>query len=270
MKIAISSPGDSGLFRSSRIPFQGTRETSVVQDADGRRIDLIHVSSLFRDEGLFVQLPRFLEKHFPGQEPVHLICHGASDGSEPFSVAMALLDRLPRDAAQKYMPIQARDLSDTVLEAPQQGRFSLSEREKYRYHEVGMKSPLTRFFIPTAADAGTRCLVTPELKQAVHFQVGDFVKDVQGTFPPRTVVFFRNAWYLLKDKSETIPRVTQALFQNLQPGSMVIIGTYRGDPEAGQALIRAGFVQSAREGPFSQVFIKPSDASKTRRRFWLF
>jgi two-component system CheB/CheR fusion protein len=107
---------------------------------------LIHVTSFFRDAGVFEALKRevfpALLRDRPADVPIRIWVAGCSTGEEAYSIAICLLEFLAQQPRQPQVQIFATDLSDLAIEQARTGIYLPSQ--------VADVSPdrLLRFFVP--------------------------------------------------------------------------------------------------------------------------
>jgi chemotaxis methyl-accepting protein methylase len=91
----------------------------------------------------------------------------------------------------------------------------------------------------------------------IEHRTGDLMKDSARKIDAQ-VLLFRNAWdHFPADKQAELAR---NLYQNMAPGSVLIIGAETIDNGIRQLLKRVGFSQFRSEGPLSGVFTREVSA----------
>lgn len=230
-----------------------------------RRFDCLNTTLLFRDFRLFHLLPDLLQARFPQGVPIY--SYGASDGSEPYSIAMSLVERLDAETARRYFPVLAREISPEMVAVGQSGTIRLRPTDLFYYHVLsGMRSPLGRFFKRSGL---LEHKVQSELARQVDFQWGDIREAAENGFSGPVVLFFRNAFAHIG--GETFAHIAggharialaEQLFDGMPPGSLLVIGNNPVDWGTGGMLRKAGFRPLARWGALSRVYERPTSPKK--------
>ena len=65
--------------------------------------------------------------------PPKILCYACSDGSEPYSIALSLINRLGYTEAQKHFPIIAKDIDETMIKRAKSGFISLEQIDNDRF-----------------------------------------------------------------------------------------------------------------------------------------
>jgi chemotaxis methyl-accepting protein methylase len=220
--------------------------------------NIFYYSFLFREPELFAYLPDYLLEKYP--QGANIVCYGASTGAEPYSIVMKLLEAMTPEQAARHFPVVAREQNPQLVEfAIREGALFLDTDDLQDYRQAGMKTPINRFLTRDRSQikAG-RYTVNPLLRDKVAFETADLVKDAaSSTFPPGTVLFFRNAWYHLPSPLKAV-RLCRQLFANLPPGSTLIVGRHLMERKGYACILRhVGFRQAEKSGPLSQVLERP-------------
>jgi chemotaxis methyl-accepting protein methylase len=241
--------GYSGEHFSDAVDKDGKPYSDAVDKNGKPSKQVCDYTHLFRDKKLFDRLPELVKKRFPKGVPIY--SYGASDGSEPYSIVIKLLESLGQ-AADVYLPVHARDISKEMVERGTAGKIHLSWKDFAGYFFSKVKSPMKRYF----QRIGTlNYQVQPELKTRVDYQWGDIVEDTQKPFSSPCILFFRNAFYLIKDQL----KLARNLYKNLQPGSLVVLGNASDDLPTPNLLKQVGFrpLSNNERNPLSHVFERP-------------
>ncbi|MFQ8625418.1 MAG: CheR family methyltransferase [Candidatus Gastranaerophilaceae bacterium] len=72
-------------------------------------------SSMFRTDLDWMKFAQYLGTHFKDTKKVNVVCQACSDGSEPYTLALALIHSLGTESAKKFFPINARDIDITNI-----------------------------------------------------------------------------------------------------------------------------------------------------------
>lgn len=162
--------------------------------------------------------------------PPKIYCYACSDGSEPYSIAIALISKLGWEKAQKYFPIIARDIDESMIERAKSGVLALSDWDLDRIEKY-KKCSATKFFssIEKISDENSgdfiyKGVVSDKLKRCVDFQVSDFCKDAEDMDYNNSVIFFRNVWpYLSRDKRK---KLVSVISKKLNATTAIVTGNF--------------------------------------------
>lgn len=205
--------------------------------------NILNYTLLFRNLCVFKELPSFLESTYPNGVKIH--DYACSTGHEACSLVIGLLDALPNENVQKYLPILAFDNNLEMLRIAESHTLKLNDTEKrhLRYFEnTNVDDFLKR--LRRTSDRQEIYKMTSKLSGNIQFNYGDIFEDLKtGELSKEPcVVLFRNAWQFLTPEGKK--ELAQSLYKNLPTKSSVIIG----DVDIGQVtdptdwlLIKAGF-----------------------------
>ena len=218
------SPLKTNNYCKNKISF-GTMEREVI-DPNFRRLDDFsnikwrNNTYLFRNDLEWRIVTNHITKN---NTPRKIYCYACSDGSEPYSIAIALICKLGFDKAQKYFPIIARDRDEFVIEKAKSGNIKLKKNDIFLLKFIE-KLKKTEFLDKGAADASSdEYPVSKALKSCVDFDLGDLLKDKDSLEYDNAVIFFRNVWpYLSKDEQVSLVKTFKKKFS--KDSSLVIGG----------------------------------------------
>lgn len=200
---------------------------------------LNHETWFFRDPNVFEALSSEVlpELAARGRFPIRIWSAGCATGQEPYSIAMAVEERLPR--LRDQIEIWASDLSERALERAVEGRYAQLEVNR------GLPAPLlVRHF----EEDGEQWRVKGELKERVRF--GRL--NLAAPWPPlpeMDVVLIRNV--LMYFGPETRAEVLERVHRLLRPDGYLFLGVAEGTipGEDTFALARNGRVSYHRARP---------------------
>jgi chemotaxis protein methyltransferase CheR len=200
---------------------------------------LNHETWFFRDPHVFDALAEEVLPELAGRGrlPIRIWSAGCATGQEPYSVAMAIEERLPR--LKDQVEIWANDLSERALERAVEGRYGQLEVNR------GLPaSLLVRHF----EEDGEHWRVKGELKERVRFGR----MNLAAPWPPlpeMDVVLLRNV--LMYFGEATRAEVLERVHRLLRPDGYLFLGAAEGTiPGDGAfALARSGRVSYHRARP---------------------
>jgi len=209
--------------------------------------NISHQTNFFRPDLDWKKTVDYITKEMPND--IHIYNFACSDGSEPYSLAMMLKDKLGNEKAEKYFPIKAFDITKKVIDKAKEGIIGITEVDnpessmdvnllemniKANYKDYFKKLPSDKYPDEQVGTISTmyndipvyaqQHKVSEELRSAVDFEVADITKASRNPiYDKPSVVFFRNAWRYL-DSDATREQLTNNLFNNLKKGSIVLVG----------------------------------------------
>ena len=238
-------------FRNNYIPKQAPVSFKAHYDGlppygnvgDGDRYSRVRIhnySNLIRDLGLFQDMPKMLEDKFP--DGVKIYDYGCSVGYEPVSICLGLHNTLSESQIEKYTPIFAFDNNKKILEKAKDFklRFGVDEQKRLDKFENIDKND---FFVEHRKGRDGQKLHECKdiLKKEIIFEYADLFEDLDNgkLSDEPCVLLLRNAWQYMTPKGRA--ELAQKLHDNLQPGSIVIIGYHDVSSDANRDLLSAGF-----------------------------
>ena len=167
-----------------------------------------------------------VDSHFKDAEKVNVYCFGCSDGSEPYSFAMGMLNKKGGKNIKKYTPIMAYDIDSEMIRTAQKGWLPCSKNDKIR---INSNTSLTRFLcniveVPRDEKYPYRFQPLDRVKNLIDFQVGDFSEKLEDIEPCNNLVMCRNFWYYLG--TDKIPEIVKKLSSKIDETSLVVIGDF--------------------------------------------
>jgi len=229
--------GHGGTLRSL-LDHVGADETGALRQEIVETL-LNHETWFFRDPHVFDALANEVLPDLAarGRFPIRIWSAGCATGQEPYSVAMAIEERLP--GLRDQIEIWASDLSERALARAQEGRYAQLEVNR------GLKATmLVRHF----EEDGEHWRVGAELKERVRF--GRL--NLAGPWPPlpeMDVILIRNVLMYFGD--ETRAEVLERVHRLLRPDGYLFLGAAEGTIPAEEtfALARSGRVSYHRARP---------------------
>lgn len=213
------------------------------------------VEPIYRNDTMFFRDPVFWERFtnllgqkFNEQSNVNVYCYGCSDGSEPYTFAMNVLAK-GKDFAQKFLPVQARDIDSIAICRALDSEYELTHDEIFRIENVlDDKYELINDKLITTKNTQNHSLrkyfdyheykreylsygdklnvkVKEPLKNSVQFSMGDIFEDYKNINPENTVVLARNFWPYIDDISKR-SKFFKDLYDHLKEGSLFVIGNF--------------------------------------------
>lgn len=193
-------------------------------------------SQLFREGIEWNKFPKTLEDRFKDKKQVNLISHACSDGSEAYSMAIMLIEKLGYERAKKFLPIKALDINKDIIDFAKSGYIELIDEDlecledlgidpkKYFTYEQGQNIKTPHDYTDEDEGEFTTYRVSEKLRSCVEFQTGDVLDDLENLEDDsNTVLFFRNALFFLtpEDREKFLHKVDG----KLNGKSLLVLGS---------------------------------------------
>ena len=198
----------------------GSTYASYKSEEYGRLVG--NITEMFRDDLNWEALADHISKD---EKPKKIYCYACSDGSEPYSIAMALITKLGYDKAKKYFPIIARDIDENVIASAQKGIIEFNRYDLKRMKDNNVK-PLD-FFDYRYSYYKKPCKmgiykVKEDLKKCVDFKVGDIIKDSKTMNFEDAVILFRNVWLYIPEVLQQ--KLVSTFNQSFKDSTSIVVG----------------------------------------------
>lgn len=176
----------------------------------------INVTEFFRDPSTFEVirkevLPRIIESKIEnGRRCVRIWSSGCSDGKEPYSLAILLLETLGDKIPRRNPIIYASDIDDEMLRKAEKGEYLMEEMKGIR------KGYLQKYFQRTSD--GYR--VIDKLRGLIKFEHRDLISDRKHS--SLDLILCRNVViYFAKDVKK---RLYMDFYNSLNEGGFLVLG----------------------------------------------
>ncbi len=226
---------------------------------------LIHVTSFFRDAGVFNTLaadtiPKLVASHPEGQ-PLRVWVAGCSTGEETYSLTMLFLEQIEAASRPIKLQVFASDVDAETIAAARDGTYPASIEDSLT------PARLARFFV--REDAGWRA--APDLRAAIVFTVHDVLADPP--FSRLDMVSCRNLLIYLRPDAQV--RVLKAFDFALHDGGILLLGSaetpslpegrFEAASKAQRIYSRVRRISTATpESPPSVPLVRPGEQRRTR------
>ena len=191
-----------------------------------------NITSLFRRDLPWRELPGILKEHFPlGEVKIHNFA--CSDGSEPYTLALSLISEFGLEEAQRFFPIQASDIDLEIINEAKSGILTLTDYDicklrrfinesKHRSELMGMFK--MRKEIYKNGQHMCEFELSDDLKNAVEFKCQDIADGMKEAKGEQTFILARNMWkYLSQDQ---IAQATKNMMENVNANALMAIGDF--------------------------------------------
>lgn len=188
-------------------------------------------TAFFREDLNWGKFADTLIEKYKDVDKVHIYNYACSEGAEPLSLAMLLIEKLGKEKANKFFPIIASDIDVEVLKNPKQGIIKPS-KEDIEYIKNELKSNYSKYIEfdnDFKYDSNLRehlCSgrIKPILKDAVNFKNMNIMEDIANIDKDNSIVMCRNFWPYLNYENQL--KLVQTLSEKLGENSMCVIGDF--------------------------------------------
>lgn len=171
----------------------------------------INVTNFFRDPSTFEAIRKeVLPRILSFKRRIRIWSSGCSDGKEPYSLAMLLLESLGEKIQNYDITIYASDIDDDILAKGREGAYTENEVQ-----DLDLKY-LAKYFIKTSKGYQLK----DKVKNLVQFEHRDIISDPLPRF--LDLILCRNVIiYFAKEVKE---KIYLDLYNCLNPGGFLVLG----------------------------------------------
>lgn len=200
-------------------------------------------TNFFRDDLSWEKLTEFLNNKYKYADKVNVVNAACSDGTEPFSLAVILMEKLKSEAA-KFFPIQASDIDATMIYDAKNSPCNISDMDFYMINKH-TRSKSYKYFSPTKSTSYSYPLaIIPKenLKSQIDFKQADIFEALDDIPKENNVILCRNFWVYLTE--QTREKLIELLKNKLTPSDSVIIGELENGWGIDKMLKKVGFIET--------------------------
>lgn len=246
-----------------------TRHETYTDPKTSQQLVLDQSCYFFRDPQGNAQAIKVLKQFFPHGCKVQV--YGGSDGSDAYTLALALNNTLGQETVSKLYPIESIDISAERTRIAQSGvigisQFDVKQIQKYVAQEASAFAaplenpnneildegqndqmdrkcdlkPIQHFSIREWTKKAYQFFsILPTMRSQVKFKVGDIREQADQRFEEPTMLFCKHFLGQLSTKEQN--KVIDDLKRNLKPGSVFVLGDTEKQSTIASKLYRAGF-----------------------------
>lgn len=232
-----------------QLSFNSNRRS--IYDTQGRLLYKT-TTCFFREDLNWDSFVRLLQQKYQNIPKINIINHACSNGAEPFSLIIKLIQKLSKEAA-KFFPILAKDLDFDNIENAKNGRIGINFNDIYQINSH-TKNKITEFFQYGKSNNPVHdisLIPNDNIRDKVIFSQANILKDLSEKQANNTVLLCRNFWPYLN--LETRKLLASLLSQNIGENSLLVIGSFDRERSTLQLLEKNGFKETFIEN----VFTKP-------------
>ena len=207
-------------------------------------------TQFFRPDIKWDSFSSYLKERYHGVRKVNVINAACSDGSEPYSIVMALKKNLEDDAL-KFFPIDAFDYNERIIAGAKRGlvNFSLMDYAYFIHQGINHEDYFEPVKNPLYSNSIEYTLYQAKdnLRENVNFRLGEIlnVLSKMDDKTPNTVLLCRNMipYLSFKERNALFDLISKKLGKN----STVVFGAYDYDKTGSfinHKMITSGFKQA--------------------------
>lgn len=189
-------------------------------------------SNIFRDDEDWDYLMKYILLNFFSKKQVNIYSLGCSDGSEPYTYALYLKSKLPKEHLKKFSQIIACDINPEMIRVAKSGFINLSPEDirniKKYVKNAGQYLQDTGDPILICGNVYTdqkSFKFSREITKMIKFKKSDILTEVKALEDDgNSVVNIRNVFPYLNN--EYVDEILKNLSQKLKTGSMFVFGRY--------------------------------------------
>ncbi|MBR2386512.1 hypothetical protein IKA92_04365 [bacterium] len=187
-------------------------------------------TNFFRDDIDWAGFGHVLEELFPNDKKVNVYNFACSDGSEPYSLAITLIEDLGEERAKRYFPIRATDADPIIINTAKSGKIFAAGKDIENLKEM-TKHKVDKYFYSKKVQGGYILEAKDILKNNIIFEKEDFATGLNNIKKENSLILCRNFWGYLG--TEEIMECAKKLHKKIDETSIILIGDF--DKEFGRA-----------------------------------
>ena len=197
-----------------------------------KKSSVLTTTAPFRRDVNWQELIKYICFNFLNKDRVNIYSLACSDGSEAYTYAMVIKDKLPKNLYKKYFPIFAADIDKEVIKAAKSGKIHLDKIDLANIKK-NLKNDFDYFKITDEKLDIKKDIyrtqrtyrVSEELKNSVKFKQSDILTELKNIEDSgNSVVNIRNVLPYLK--KPYVKEIFETLSEKLKTGSIYVFGGY--------------------------------------------
>lgn len=210
------------------------------------------VTYMFRNNIEWEPFTRFLSYKYRTAPKINITNYACSDGSEPLTLAMSVMEFTP-EIAPKIFPIIAKDKYQHVLDFAQSGIFNIYAPDLYAINYF-TKNKFNHYFQAVPASIPDCMMgVKPRepLQNKIIFKQADILEDLRNLPDENNVILCRNFWtYLNKEQHHPL---AEMLYEKTKNNGLIAIGSLENGHGIPKILLQHGFRETGVHNVYEPV-----------------
>lgn len=176
----------------------------------------------------WLAFPEFLQEKYP-EGKVNIYNFACSDGSEPYSIALSLIEKLGEKEASRFFPIQASDVDPEIIKQAKKGKINISLGEMEKIKLIVQPPHKIEDYFEVEKIKTDKCCsyrLTPKeiLSKNIIFECKGIEEGLDEVGKSNSIILARNFWRYLS--ADEIEKISMKLRKNLDSSSMITIGDF--------------------------------------------
>ena len=199
-------------------------ESPSFKKEDNVKMVVSNSTHFFRKDISWNNLGKIFKKQFP-KGNVKIYDFACSDGSEAYSIIIALMEQLGQKEAQRFLPIIASDYDEEIIRMANSGKIAIGDDEISKVEGMIKNGRIEKYF--TVHETASGIVLSPKeiLSKNVVFKKENITEGLDEiNQDENNIIFCRNFWkYLpLKDLLDA----SWKLKEKLNDKTLVSIGDF--------------------------------------------
>ena len=183
----------------------------------------------FRKDLPWQSLAMYISKQFREVDKVNVYNFACSDGSEAYSLAIALIMRYGEEGAKKFFPIRASDIDKNIIEQAQKGIIKATSMDMVKLESNIFKPKTIQDFFEVERNFENNDFpytLHPKkiLTDNVEFKCESIEQGLDDVEKSNSLILARNFWRYLS--AEELANASMKLRKNIDNSSRIIIGEF--------------------------------------------
>lgn len=182
-------------------------------------------TEFFRGDVPWKKIGKIFSDQFP-KGKVNIYDFACSDGSEAYSLIIALIEQLGEKKASRFFPIIATDIDSDIIAQANSGKIKAKESDLNAMHRIFKNFDEKKYFYVTRLNSQELILTPKEIltknvifkKASIHEALQDVDKD------ENNIILARNCWKYIP--SYEMSKTTWELANKFNDSALLMIGRY--------------------------------------------
>ena len=227
--------------------FKSTTRTTYISDSDGVfvlptynrklqnaasfstkndvRMIASNSTNFFRRDLDWKSIGRIFNKQFP-KGKVNIYDYACSDGSEAYSLIIALIEQLGENKAQRFFPIMASDVDGEIINMATSGKIMATQDDIFAMENIIKDGKIKKYFGVTELGGGQYLLSPKEvLTKNVQFKKEGISSGLDKVSKDENnIVLARNFWKYLS--REELTNASWKIGEKANDKTLVVVGNF--------------------------------------------
>ena len=199
-------------------------ESPSFKKEDNVKMVVSNSTNFFRKDISWNNLGKIFRKQFP-KGNVKIYDFACSDGSEAYSIIIALMEQLGQKEAKRFLPIIASDVDEEIIRMANSGKIGVRADELPKIEDMIKKGGIEKYFIVHKTGSGYVLSPKEILSKNVVFKKETISKGLdEVNKDENNIIFCRNFWKYLSFNE--MSEASWKLKEKLNDKTLVAIGDF--------------------------------------------